>query len=227
MSDIYKGELQDNQGNTIYPHTEADVVFCSDGKTMQDKITEVEKTTEGVTGRTDSLEVNDSSILATSKTTYQLAQNQGGCALSYEDGNFYIQAGADTGSKKKLGSGTIYKLGTGRSFSIADIVGEENVANYSINNFLVVWDSPSCEQQQLGWNGETDNRVFTYAKIVEDTDFVKSYDNTTGTITITGGTYKLGAWATQVMSGYNYATIEATPIVYFLDSVEILSVDAS
>lgn len=104
MSDIYKGELQDNQGNTIYPHTEADVTFCADGETVQKKITDMEAVTDGVTGRTDSLEVNDSSKLATSAATHQLAQNQGGCVFSYENGEFYVQAGADAASKKKLGN---------------------------------------------------------------------------------------------------------------------------
>ncbi len=35
MSDIYKGELQDYEGNTIYPHTESDVVFMMDGQTVE------------------------------------------------------------------------------------------------------------------------------------------------------------------------------------------------
>lgn len=38
MSDIYVGELQDEDGNTVYPHTEADVCFCTDGKNVQEKI---------------------------------------------------------------------------------------------------------------------------------------------------------------------------------------------
>lgn len=67
MSDIYKGELQDNQGNTIYPHTEADITFCADGETVQKKLTDYENALGNVTGVTDSLEVNDSRILATSK----------------------------------------------------------------------------------------------------------------------------------------------------------------
>lgn len=35
MSDIYKGELQDYEGNTIYPHTEADIVFMTEGQTVE------------------------------------------------------------------------------------------------------------------------------------------------------------------------------------------------
>jgi len=119
----------------------------------------------------------------------------------------------------------IYKLGEGRSFDISSIVGKENVANYSADNFLVFWNSPECTQQTLGWNGETDNRITVYGKIDKGDDFVKSYDNTTGIVTITGGTYKLGAYATQIMSGYNYATLQNTPTVYFLPSTEIVTVD--
>ncbi len=105
MSDIYKGELQDNEGNTIYPHTEADVVFCADGKTMQEKITSMESVTDGVTGRTDSLEINDSNVIVTSKATHELAQMQGGNILTYNESEdaYYIQHGADS-VPKKLGS---------------------------------------------------------------------------------------------------------------------------
>lgn len=51
MSDIYKGELQDNEGNTIYPHTEADVVFLADGTSMQDKMNAVDENLGTVNGQ--------------------------------------------------------------------------------------------------------------------------------------------------------------------------------
>lgn len=36
MSEVYKGELQDNLGNAFYPHTEADIVFTSDKRNVQE-----------------------------------------------------------------------------------------------------------------------------------------------------------------------------------------------
>ena len=72
MSDILKGELQDNQANTIYPHTEADVVFCADGETAQSKLTKYEDALGNVTGVTDSLEVDDSKVLVSSKALHKV-----------------------------------------------------------------------------------------------------------------------------------------------------------
>lgn len=72
MSDIYVGELQNEQGIPIYPHTEADVVFCLDGESVQNKLERTEDVLGDVTGKTDYLEVSDSSILATSKATNAL-----------------------------------------------------------------------------------------------------------------------------------------------------------
>lgn len=34
MTGIFSGELQDYEGNTIYAHTEADIVFLEDGTTL-------------------------------------------------------------------------------------------------------------------------------------------------------------------------------------------------
>lgn len=72
MSNIYKGEMQDYEGNTVYPHTEADVVFCTDGTTVQNKLNKYENAIGSVTGKTDSLEVSDSNVLATAKAVNTL-----------------------------------------------------------------------------------------------------------------------------------------------------------
>lgn len=104
MANTYRGEFQDNKGNTVYPHTESEIVFCPDGETVQEKLLKTEGVLGESNGTTGSLEINDSKKLVTSDATYQLAQNQGGCKLSYENGEFYVQAGADTASKKKLGN---------------------------------------------------------------------------------------------------------------------------
>ena len=75
MADICKGELQDNLSNTLYPHTTSDIVFCTDGETVQDKLTRYEDSLGSVTGKTDSLGVNDSNILATSKAVNNLKKD--------------------------------------------------------------------------------------------------------------------------------------------------------
>ena len=36
MAQTYSGELQDYEGNTIYPHTESDVVWMEDGSSLGD-----------------------------------------------------------------------------------------------------------------------------------------------------------------------------------------------
>lgn len=119
MSDIYKGELQDNLGNTVYPHTESDVVFCADGETVQEKLTKQEDALGNVTGTTDSLEVSDKNILATSEATNALEKKFGNCAFSVQsDGAYvtYTPAGGADPVTKKLGSAE-FKVVTSVSLS--------------------------------------------------------------------------------------------------------------
>lgn len=110
MSKIYRGEMQDNLGNTIYPHTEAGLVYCSDGETVQEKLTGTAETLDGITGVSDSTELDDSTKLATSKAVNTLRSNVNsslnGCSFEQEGNNFYI-IGADA-VRKKLGSVTLY-----------------------------------------------------------------------------------------------------------------------
>lgn len=84
MADIQKGELQDNLGNTIYPHTESDVVFCSDGQTVQEKLAKTETALGNANGKSGSLEVDDPNILATTEATHELSQNMGGLKFGYD-----------------------------------------------------------------------------------------------------------------------------------------------
>lgn len=72
MGDIYKGELQDYQGNTIHPHTEAEIVFTLDGRKVEEVIAALEKILGDATGKTDSLEANNSKLLATAAATNAL-----------------------------------------------------------------------------------------------------------------------------------------------------------
>lgn len=110
MSKIYRGEMQDNLGNTIYPHTEAGLVYCSDGETVQEKIAGTAETLDGITGVSDSTELDDSTKLATSKAVNTLRSNVNsslnGCSFEQEGNSFYI-IGADA-VRKKLGSVTLY-----------------------------------------------------------------------------------------------------------------------
>ncbi|CDD48420.1 putative uncharacterized protein [Firmicutes bacterium CAG:534] len=110
MSKIYRGEMQDNLGNTIYPHTEAGLVYCSDGETVQEKLTGTAETLDGITGVSDSTELDDSTKLATSKAVNTLRSNVNsslnGCSFEQEGNSFYI-IGADA-VRKRLGSVTLY-----------------------------------------------------------------------------------------------------------------------
>lgn len=110
MSKIYRGEMQDNLGNTIYPHTEAGLVYCSDGETVQEKIAGTAETLDGITGVSDSTELDDNTKLATSKAVNTLRNNVNsslnGCSFEQEGNSFYI-IGADA-VRKKLGSVTLY-----------------------------------------------------------------------------------------------------------------------
>lgn len=105
MSKIYRGEMQDNLGNTIYPHTEAGLVYCSDGETVQEKLTGTAETLDGITGVSDSTELDDSTKLATSKAVNTLRSNVNsslnGCSFEQEGNSFYI-IGADA-VRKKIG----------------------------------------------------------------------------------------------------------------------------
>ena len=176
MSNIYKGELQDNQGNTIYPHTEADLVFCADGTTIQSKVAEMGAVTDGVTGRTDSLEVSDSNILATSKATNALNQKFGGLTFGVDgDGNcgYY---GAD-GSLIPFKSTEIIDLGSGSSFDVSSYPGYEN---FTEDNFIVEMGNLS------GWNNQTNstiNSTGTYYFSNVSISLTKTYDAETGKLT--------------------------------------------
>lgn len=102
MSDIYKGELQDYEGNTIYPHSEADVIFCTDGETAQSKLNKYEEALGDVTGVTDSLEVDDSKILVSAKALHKVNSSLG-------DGRVQLVVNNDGSLGYKLdGADTVY-----------------------------------------------------------------------------------------------------------------------
>ena len=75
MANTYRGEIQDNKGNTVYPHTESEIVFCPDGDNVQEKLLKYENALGNVTGTTGSLEIGDANILATTEATKKLSEN--------------------------------------------------------------------------------------------------------------------------------------------------------
>lgn len=107
---------------------------------------------------------------------------------------------------------TIYKLGTGRSFNITEIVGEENISKYTIGNFIVAIDTLSGQTNSLTLDS-SDARCT--ANITRTSTFTLDYNTSTGDFTITGGVYTLHVWQTPWSHIYTKKTINATPIVYF------------
>ena len=129
MSDILKGELQDNQANTIYPHTEADVVFCADGETAQSKLTKYEDALGNVTGVTDSLEVDDSKVLVSSKALHKVNSS-----LTDQPTFEYDESGKITGYKTKIGGAdTVFPFKNG-----ADVVWTNPSPNTEMKSAITV-----------------------------------------------------------------------------------------
>lgn len=145
MSKIYRGEMQDNLGNTIYPHTEAGLVYCSDGETVQEKLTGTAETLDGITGVSDSTELDDSTKLATSKAVNTLRSNVNsslnGCSFEQEGNSFYI-IGADA-VRKKLGSVTLYIRATSSYVSDSNL-SRKLVLEISTDN--KTWETVASNQ---------------------------------------------------------------------------------
>lgn len=72
MANIFKSEIQDYQGNIIYPHTKADVTFCKDGKSVQEEVDKYESALGTIEGITDNPDTDDATKLPTSKVTSAL-----------------------------------------------------------------------------------------------------------------------------------------------------------
>lgn len=124
MSNIYKGEMQDYEGNTVYPHTEADVVFCTDGTTAQSKLNKYENALGSVTGKTDSLEVSDSNVVASAKAVNTLNTNMGGLKFGKDgDGNYgYYGADGSLIPFSGINSSEIVKAFNGNAYTVGEDV---------------------------------------------------------------------------------------------------------
>lgn len=140
MSKIYRGEMQDNLGNTIYPHTEAGLVYCSDGETVQEKLTGTAETLDGITGVSDSTELDDSTKLATSKAVNTLRSNVNSSLESNNEHFYYdVQNGVrGFNTDPARGADTFYPFGNGKAYKITVVAigGAWNPAG---------WISPKVE----------------------------------------------------------------------------------
>jgi len=112
--------------------------------------------------------------------------------------------------------GKIYKLGTGKSFDISSIVGAENVGNYSETNFLVEWNAPTYNFTYSGLNHSVVNTTMK-----KQSDYKLSYDETTGVLTITGGSVILLYSKNEELEQNHNKTFTISPVVYFLDGLEV------
>lgn len=169
MSDIYKGELQDYEGNTIYPHSEADVIFCTDGETAQSKLNKYEEALGNVTGVTDSLEVDDSKILVSAKALHKVNSS-----LQDQPDFVYDSTGKITGYKTKVGADTVFPFSSGSNYikievehnpntglTISEQIGKSssliNVA--TIPNINTSYKTGLCTYKR-GTNSTTDTITF-------------------------------------------------------------------
>ena len=111
-------------------------------------------------------------------------------------------------------------LGTGNSFNISDVVGINNVSNYSIDDFICV---PDTITYNGGLHGFVDGNETGYGNVSvslqKNSDYAMTYDNTTGEVTIT--TFlKITIKTTVKRNGASAQesftdTISITPKVYF------------
>lgn len=179
MSDIYKGELQDYQGNTVYPHTEADVVFCTDGGNVQERL--VEHDTK-LNETTNSLEVNNKDIIPDSRATYKLAQKLGNCEFSVQgDGAYvtYTPAGGADPVTKKLGDSLTYLGETTSTIDVKKFV--DNWNELSSDNFLVIPQSTSASQT---YNPGVAANGGNYLSVSCSFSLSKEYDVASGILTV-------------------------------------------
>lgn len=102
----------------------------------------------------------------------------GGNVFLYEDGKYYIQRGADSASKKELGS-TLINLGTGTTFDLSQYEGYTNFSPEE--NFLLRIVKTNISAYQT--DNDSYNRGYNYSGTITPKI---SYNSTTGKLTIAG-----------------------------------------
>lgn len=133
MSKLYRGEMQDNLGNTIYPHTEAGLVFCADGETVQQKIAGTAETLNGITGVSDSTELDDSTKLATSKAVKTLKDSVYSSLKGFEP--ILDETGKITGYKTEIGGAdTVFPFSSGCNIITTLTHGQNQALTYTFTD---------------------------------------------------------------------------------------------
>ena len=124
----------------------------------------------------------------------------------------YISNGGSVGGKKSY---KLINLGNNREINMKSILKPEALVNYTSDDFIISWQivEASGKSKQAGYQDATFN-----AKIAPNTEFGKTYDPSTGTLTITGGTYDLITYSYHGQTGSQNAKqeITATPLTYFV-----------
>ena len=128
----FKKYILTSSGFQLVSHwTKANTLEFDDGKTAQDKLGAID-------GISSSRESNSDKIAASTALVSELNSDLGGVQFISEgsgaDVKYYAQLGADSASKKELGSALI-SLGTGNSFDLSKYKGYKNFTPE--NNFIL------------------------------------------------------------------------------------------
>ena len=182
----------------------SDVEF-EDGKNAETKL-------GAINGITSDLSCEESTIAASAAALNQVNRSLGGNIITYENGKYYIQAGADTASKKQLGSGGDVKIvSLPKSSSINIKSYTDNWAELTNANFS------SSVAGKVG--GLSLNHTYGSETTYNGMNFIgytaptvsHSYNATTGTLTVSikNGTFTLQPWYSGLVRGTITGTITA------------------
>lgn len=121
----------------------------------------------------------------------------------------YVNGNKITGTAK--GGSQIVNLGTGRSFNIASIVGEENIGNYTNENFIVATGGFSTS---LTSDADSDHIGKDATASVSTSTASVNYDPLTGNVTVSGGTWAMSIY--QKYSDQPSSSGNLSTTVYFI-----------
>mgnify|MGYP005861832265 CR=1 FL=1 len=172
----FKKYILTSSGFQLVSHwTKANTLEFDDGKTAQDKLGAID-------GISSSRESNSDKIAASTALVSELNSDLGGVQFISEgsgaDVKYYAQLGADSASKKELGSALI-SLGTGNSFDLSKYKGYKNFTPE--NNFILRSVKTIINANQT--DSDSYNRGYNYSGTINPS---LSYNSTTGIINITG-----------------------------------------
>ena len=103
-------------------------------------------------------------------------------------------------------------------------MGNDNVGNYGIGNFIVDWSYPQHDFRTS--IGQSNNNYYNFLTDTfrKASDFVLSYNNQTGELSITGGTWTDSMYIHGGSPNDYVNTYNANPVVYFCDGCEIIEI---